>query len=156
MPSSATSTGPRPAPVARPVPSPQPPARRAPVLWLSGALAGALVLLYLRDPHVPGSYGICPSLAFGFACPGCGGLRATNELLHGDLAAAWSYNPLAVLLLPAVVAILVRWALDVRARRPAWVPTAAWIVAFAVVLLVFGILRNIPALTPYLGPLAFG
>jgi hypothetical protein len=33
----------------------------------------------------------------GLQCPGCGGLRAAHQLLHGHLAAAWQLNPLVVL-----------------------------------------------------------
>lgn len=118
---------------------------------LSGTLAAALAVLYLRDPHVPGSYGFCPSRVLGFACPGCGGLRATHDLLHGDLAAAWATNPLAVVALPVLVLILVRWGLDARAGRPSWAPSnrTAWIVG--AVLVGYGVARNLaPAL---LGPL---
>jgi hypothetical protein len=39
----------------------------------------------------------------GLNCPGCGATRATHELLHGRLAAAWHYNALWVLSLPLVV-----------------------------------------------------
>ena len=33
------------------------------------------------------SWGLCPSAALGFSCPGCGGLRAVNDLTHGDVGA---------------------------------------------------------------------
>jgi hypothetical protein len=39
----------------------------------------------------------------GLNCPGCGATRATHELLHGRLAAAWHYNALWVLSLPLAV-----------------------------------------------------
>lgn len=43
---------------------------------------------------------------FDLGCPGCGMTRCFIALAHGDLAAAWSYNP-AGLLLFAVVAFQV-------------------------------------------------
>ena len=36
----------------------------------------------------------------GWDCPGCGTLRAAHQLTHGNLAAAWRLNPLAVALAP--------------------------------------------------------
>lgn len=114
---------------------------------------GALALV-VHSPMVAGSYGVCPSQLLGFACPGCGGLRATASLLHGDVSAAWAYNPLAVLLAPALVALLVRWLVDARANRAPWAPSLRVVVIGAVVLLGYGIARNVPALTPLLGPLA--
>lgn len=119
------------------------------------AIVGASSLaLLVRDPHRPGSYGVCPSVLLGFACPGCGGLRGTSELLHGNVAVAWAYNPLVVVAAPLGVALVVRWFLDAARGRPPWAPPSwsGWVVGAAG--LTFWVLRNVPALTPYLGPLA--
>ncbi len=62
---------------------------RAPLVTIGG-LGLATLALHLRDPHVGGSWGICPSAAMGFWCPGCGGLRAVNDLTHGEVASAAS------------------------------------------------------------------
>lgn len=88
------------------------------------------------------------------ACPGCGGLRATHELAHGDVAAAWAYNPLVVVAFPLLAALLVRWFRDAARDDPPWSPPT-WL-ALVVVggLAAFWVLRNVPALQPYLGPLA--
>ena len=52
------------------------------------------------DPNQPGHYPLCPTLALaGIYCPGCGMLRATHDLAHGDLAGAMQRNPLAPLVL---------------------------------------------------------
>ncbi|GIG39467.1 DUF2752 domain-containing protein [Cellulomonas phragmiteti] len=116
------------------------------------AAAGAAVLV-VRSPYTPLSYGLCPSvLLLGVSCPGCGGLRATHDLLTGDLAGAWLANPLWTLTAPLLVAVWGVW----TARRlrggpplttPSWVP---WTVL--VVVVAFTVLRNVPALVPYLGP----
>jgi len=130
--------------------------RRASVrgpLVAGAVVVAATAVLAVRDPHTTGSYGVCPLVTLtGLWCPACGGLRATHDLAHGDLAGAWSMNPLWVLLVPVVVALwgrlVVRRAQGRTVRpAPAW---AAW--AFLGVVVVFGVLRNVPALTPWLAP----
>jgi hypothetical protein len=80
---------------------------RGPTLLAAGVL-GASVLLHLRDPHRSGSWGYCPWLLLtGTFCPGCGGLRAVNDLTHGDVAAAASSN---LLLVSAAPVLAVWWA----------------------------------------------
>jgi len=62
---------------------------------------GTLVLLFCYPPD---QYSFYPRCLFhsltGLQCPGCGGLRATHYLLHGDVASAFRLNQLFVLLLP--------------------------------------------------------
>lgn len=124
-----------------------------PVAVGAGAVAGAAVLGN-RSPHLPGLYPTCPSLLItGTYCPGCGSMRAVHDLWHLDLAGAWSMNPLAVLLLPVVVGSWFAWlhrAATGRPRRwisPPWVPNV-----LLVVVLAYWVLRNVPALAPYLAP----
>lgn len=104
-------------------------------------------LLRVHDPHTSGSYGFCPFLVLtGQPCPGCGGLRAVNDLTHGDVAAAVSSNLLAVVLIVVLIVAWSRWLL-VR-----WRGGAGAFLAFgargATVLLVamacFGIVRLTP------------
>ena len=84
---------------------------RSPVLTIGG-LAAATVALHFRDPHAQYSWGMCPSAALGLSCPGCGGLRAVNDLTNGDLAAAASSNLLLLVALPFAVVALALWAFD--------------------------------------------
>ncbi|UJP38922.1 DUF2752 domain-containing protein [Cellulomonas palmilytica] len=129
-----------------PATAPRRRAWRGPALTAGIVLAGTAVVA-LRDPHVSGSYGYCPLYAAaGLFCPACGGLRATHDLAHGDLAAAWAMNPLWVALVPVVVALWGWWAVRVARGRtapvlPSW---SAWV--FLALLLVFGVLRNLPGL----------
>ena len=115
----------------------------------AGAVAalGALAL-HVRDPHLSGSWGYCPTALLGFACPFCGSLRAVNDLTHLDLAAAASSNLLFVLALPVVLALWGRRLVALwrggPAAEPLRVPRAAWI-ALAVVLAAFTVARNLPA-----------
>jgi hypothetical protein len=109
--------------------------------------AGLFTLLRLHDPHGSGSYGYCPSLMLtGLPCPGCGGLRAVNDLTRGDVAAAVSSNVLAVAL---VAGLGVAWLMWVRRRwrglgGPMLVLSERWGYTALVVLLVFGVVRNLP------------
>lgn len=75
-------------------------------------VAGALAYVGLRDPHAPGfGFPPCPFRALtGWNCPGCGGLRMTHDLLHGDLGAAVVDNAFLVVGLPMLTLwLLVRW-----------------------------------------------
>ncbi|MCL8027560.1 DUF2752 domain-containing protein [Nocardioides bruguierae] len=121
----------------------------APLLTI-GTLGAATLALHVRDPHAQGSWGICPSAALGFWCPGCGGLRAVNDLTHGDVAAAFSSNALAVSLMPLAVLGLLLW---VRSswqgrRDPATVLIERGgrplVVVGVVVIVAFTLLRNLP------------
>ena len=60
--------------------------------------AAFLTLAHVVDPNEPGNYPTCPWLAItGTWCPGCGTLRATHALTHGDLGTAFARNPVTVL-----------------------------------------------------------
>src|SRR3954454_6406872 len=84
----------------------------APALLGAGVL-GASVLLHVRDPHRGGSWGYCPWLLLtGTYCPGCGGLRAVNDLTDGGVAAGASSNLLFVLSIPLLVLAWVRTMAD--------------------------------------------
>lgn len=121
---------------------------RAPLVTTAG-LAAATLALHLRDPHVDGSWGFCPSAALGFWCPGCGGLRGVNDLTHGDVAAAASSNLLLVVLAPVAVAALAVWTWHrwrgTTPPRPGHRTTVAATTLLLVVMLVFTVLRNTPS-----------
>jgi hypothetical protein len=122
--------------------------RVTPPLLVAGGVLVASIALHLRDPHQSGSWGFCPWLATtGTHCPGCGGLRAVNDLTRGDLAAAASSNLLLVSSIPAMAllwlrSLIQRWQ---GVRRPLPQPAAGVVAAAAVVLLaVFWVVRNLP------------
>lgn len=73
----------------------------------------------------------------GLWCPGCGTTRALHQLLHGNLTAAFRFNPLAISLLPLVGYLIVRG--DVGVVKPGWI----WMLLG--VAITFGVLRNISA-----------
>jgi Protein of unknown function (DUF2752) len=125
----------------------------APALTIGG-LAAATLALHVRDPHDSYSWGICPSAALGFSCPGCGGLRAVNDLTHGDVGAALSSNLLLVVAIPFAVVALGLWAADRWRGAP---PTIQWrrlkplVPALLLVLAAFTVARNL-AVGAWLAP----
>jgi hypothetical protein len=110
--------------------------------WLIAASAGA-GLLALRLFETPFRF-LTPPCALhaltGFHCPGCGITRATRALLHGDVAAAWNYNQLYLILLPLVgIFCLQSMVLERPYRGSAKLGSAILVVA-----VLYGVLRNIP------------
>ncbi|GAA1768035.1 DUF2752 domain-containing protein [Nostocoides vanveenii] len=95
---------------------------------------------------------VCPFRALtGYACPLCGGLRMTDALLHGDLAAAWGHNPLVMTLL-GISALLL--AARVAGRGPRLRPLLAdprLALGLVAVMTVFAVVRNLPGVS-FLGP----
>ena len=112
-----------------------------------GGLGAATIALHLRDPHASGSWGMCPSAMLGISCPGCGGLRAVNDLTNFQLVDAASSNLLFVLALPVILFALVRWVTDEWRGTTRIGPGVTWVATTGVVavLVVFTVLRNLPA-----------
>lgn len=119
-------------------------------LSLAGVCLAGAVALHARDPHESGSWGYCPFLVVtGHACPGCGGLRAVNDLTHFDLVSAASSNLLFVASLPLIAFFWLRW---VKAAWTGVPPKGAGIGArgtalILTVLLGFWVVRNLPFAT---------
>jgi hypothetical protein len=115
---------------------------------LAGAVLTASVLLHLRDPHRSGSWGYCPWLVLtGTQCPGCGGLRAVNDLTNGNVAGAASSNLLFVGAIPLMLffwgrTFLDRWRGVTRVVDSRKVVT--WSTVGLMVVAAFWIIRNLP------------
>ncbi len=68
-------------------------------------LAVAILVYWLFDPS-ENFFPKCPVYALtGIQCPGCGAQRAIHALLHGDIAGAWHYNAMLLLVVPMLVII---------------------------------------------------
>lgn len=117
------------------------------VLAAGAGVGMAVLALHVRDPHVQGSWGFCPTALMGFDCPFCGGLRAVHHLSNVELGAAASSNLLLVIGAPFAVGLWF-WALFrawrglspvglERVSPPAW-----WLVLG--VLAAFTVVRNLP------------
>lgn len=91
----------------------------APLLILSSAAAGALVI-YHFEPTTAGFYPQCVFHALtDLECPGCGITRALHRLLHGDVAGAFRLNAMLFVAAPFV-------AIAATSRRFATHPLTGW------------------------------
>ncbi|MEQ6901698.1 DUF2752 domain-containing protein [Nocardioides sp. YIM 152588] len=115
---------------------------------VAGGLAAATLALHLRDPHEQGSWGLCPTAAMGFWCPGCGGLRAVNDLGNLRIVDAASSNLLFVASIPLLAYLFYRWSAG-RWTGRSWSPSAEATnrasAVLIVAMVVFSVLRNTPA-----------
>ncbi|MGH3638455.1 MAG: DUF2752 domain-containing protein [Mycobacterium sp.] len=107
----------------------------------AGIFVGALAYIGLRDPHAPGfGFPTCPfHLLTGWNCPGCGGLRMTHDLLHGDFGAAAVDNVFLLFGLPMLALwLILRW----RSGGPLMPKSAVATVIVAAV--TWTVIRNLP------------
>ena len=122
--------------------------RLTPPLVIAGGLLAVSVALHVRDPHQQGSWGFCPWLVLtGTYCPGCGGLRAVNDLTNGDIRAAFASNALFVALVPAIAVMWTRSVVQ-RARGRLTLMSSRWVTFSAatslLLITVFWVVRNLP------------
>ena len=110
---------------------------------LASGVLGVCALTYvgLVDPHRPDAiFPPCPfKVLTGWNCPACGGLRMTNDLLHGNLPAAVADNVFLLAGLP----LLAMWSL-LRVRRGRRVFTPALLVVVLIATTVWTVVRNLP------------
>jgi hypothetical protein len=97
----------------------------------------------------------CPfRLLTGWDCPLCGGTRMGDALLHGDVPAAFGFNPLALLGLALLGVLGVVWAVEAvggpafRLPRPLSerlrrVHPMRWLVIGLLVAVIYTIARNL-------------
>ena len=85
-------------------------------------------------------------LLTGLQCAGCGVSRMCLSLLRLDFAGAWQYNPAVLCLLPLGAAVGLDWVVVYiktgSRKQRLWAHAAT--VFMIIVLLLFGILRNLP------------
>lgn len=109
--------------------------------------AAGIPLLRFLDPASSQLFPPCPLNYFtGLYCPGCGSLRALHQLLLGNWHTAWAMNPLTCLLLPFLIyGLASELCLRIKGRAlPQIFLPGTWIYALCAVIVLFGILRNLP------------
>lgn len=115
----------------------------ASVLVIAG---GSAVVAYF-DPSNVNFLPICPLYSMtGLACPGCGLTRGFHALFHGDVLAALDYNALIPVFAVALgFFFLSMMSVAVRGRGFAVsVLSPKLLTGVLVLLLVFGVVRNLP------------
>ncbi len=119
----------------------------------AGILAGGLALSAV---YAATGIGLpCPLLALtGWSCPLCGATRMGSALLHGDLGAAFAFNPLALIGVAVLIGLTGLWAVQAAggpAVRPPraladWarrVGTSRWLVLGVLAATAYAVLRNL-------------
>lgn len=106
----------------------------------AGKRGGVLLLLFLALViyvfRVP-----CPFYTVtGYLCPGCGVTRMIDALLHGDLSAAFGYNPFLMVATPVLLLAVVDEKCHPKQRQKLREGLYIALVFFAVV---FAVCRNI-------------
>ncbi len=119
------------------------------IQWLGilGACACASIPLYVADPVRVGFFPRCPIYALtGLYCAGCGTTRALHQLLHGNLRAAFRFNPLALVLLHVFAYSFLSLTLEAFKGKalPRLFRTRLSIRLLIGAVMAFSILRNIP------------
>jgi hypothetical protein len=130
----------------------------ASLFWFGGAVLtvsalGVAATVYFFNPATHPFYPVCLFHELtGLNCPSCGATRALYAGLHGRFAAALHDNALFVLA-PLFLALRKLWLsaekFRGRPRKPFFPATFLWPALAA--MLVFGILRNLPAFS-FLSP----
>ena len=115
------------------------------LVWL--IIVAGSVCLFVLEPGKSTLLPVCPfRLLTGFTCPGCGSTRGMHQLLHGNFAAAFEFNPLLLLALPFLVFALLRYSYRVLSGQPIKHNSLApkYIYTIFGVVLFFWIFRNTP------------
>jgi hypothetical protein len=119
-------------------------------VFLCAGIVALVVLVAVLFFFNPVEHGFFPRCFFrvitGWDCPGCGGLRAAHQLLHGDVRAAFALNPLLVLAFPLVVYFAARPLVERFAglKLPQPFKSMTWLWLALAVVVSFGVLRNLP------------
>lgn len=83
----------------------------------------------------------------GYQCSGCGNLRASHAILHGDFAQAWKYNPSIFFLAPYLLAGLILQVFNSKSEKAYKIFTVLYhryvLLSILFLMLVFMVLRNI-------------
>ena len=111
--------------------------------WAGAAVFVALFALAgTVSPEQPGHYPACPFRALtGFACPGCGSLRALHDLAHGHVMTGLTHNAMLMMTLPFAMAA---WVRVITGRTGAVASRRRLGYAALTLLVMWTVVRNLP------------
>ena len=112
------------------------------ILAIGSLVVVGMAFMFLFDPARHAFYPVCLFKKMtGYDCPGCGGLRSVHQLLRGDVWAAFQLNAMVVIALP----LLALWAIKARLKAaPKARPVLFWAWVLVTVIMLFGVIRNLP------------
>ncbi|MEI6219564.1 MAG: DUF2752 domain-containing protein [bacterium] len=116
------------------------------IILACGALAVLFLSMAISPDHLP-AIQLCMFRHWtGLPCPGCGITRAFCAIGHGELRAAWDYNPLSLPFYAAAIGLLflplIRWKLpDLWNRLNIFFWLARGAVLLVIAMCMFGIAR---------------
>jgi hypothetical protein len=107
----------------------------------------AFVAVRQINPSSSSIFPVCPFHAMtGLNCPGCGATRGMHALLNGDILTAMHFNAMLVVFVPLIIyGIVSLILLGIRGKglpAPQLAPQGVW--AFLILMVAFGVLRNLP------------
>ncbi len=112
-----------------------------------GAMGIGAAFAFLFDPAKSNLLPVCPLFSLtGFACPGCGLTRGFHSLFNGDIIPAIDFNALIPVWAVIFTWIFLSLALTVVRGKglPMWPTYPKFLWVFLIVLMGFGVLRNVP------------
>ena len=118
------------------------------VFFAFAILALVFVYFYTNNPTSGDAKFIrCPSnFLLGINCPGCGTQRALHHLLHFEIVDALRYNAFFVLAIPVIMLYFLNWIrneLFNQNKQIKFLQNKKVLIALLIILIVFGIFRNI-------------
>lgn len=118
--------------------------RRFITVFLISAFIALLILLIVMSKFYFNIGVVCPfHELFGWDCPGCGGTRMAVSILELDFYQAFRYNPFVFVTAP-ILAIVYVWQYIVYVKENRLLKYLdTFLITYAVMLFVFGIVRNI-------------
>lgn len=114
---------------------------------ITAIIVAGSIILYSSNPATTNVF---PSSPFreltGLFCPGCGTLRGLHQLLHGNLEAAFGFNPFMVLCLPFMFYSYISYTMEVILGRQLYKPFIhpKLISCLLYSIIAYWFLRNIP------------
>lgn len=117
---------------------------------LKGRLARNIILWMLVAFFLSLSYCLHIDICFfhritGWNCPGCGATHMLLALLRGELRRAFWYNPVLLILLPALCVVI--GDIYIRFLKTGFVVPRPWergpLIMVGVLLIAFGVVRNL-------------
>ena len=116
-------------------------------LLIAVAAVSAFIIVRQIDPSGTNIFPVCPFHAItGLNCPGCGATRGMHALLNGDVLSALHFNAMLAVFVPLMIYGVVALVLyGIRGRGlplPRLASQGIW--ALLILLLAFGVFRNLP------------